>query len=143
MDPATAKGLSAPQSLEHPWGVGELARRGEWEKFYGADAGQCPPRSPGYCSKTAPRRASRPSQPLPSPLCSFACACKASHALPLLLHFPSPPPRQLSVWLGSSRRRPSVPWMPRSSPCWPLCWLRSASATVSVLGGGGRIGAKL
>lgn len=40
-------------------------------------------------------------------------------------------------------RLPPVPWMPRSSPCWPSCWLRSASATVSALGGGGWAGARL
>lgn len=93
--------------------------------------------SRGFGSRPAPRLV----PPLPAPPRSPR-ASKASSALPWLPHFLSLPPLQLSVWLWFSCRRLSVPWMPRSSPCWPLCWPRSASATVSVIGGqAGRLGA--
>lgn len=125
-EPAEASGLGAqPRSApgaEERWQGGD-----SWS----GSADRTLVRAPGgrsFGSGPAPRRASRPAPSRPPPRAS-----KASGAPPWLPHFHSPQPLQLSVWLWSSHSRQPVPWMPRSSPCWPWCWLRSASATVSVL----------
>lgn len=45
-----------------------------------------------------------------------------------------PPRCPLAAQLCSLRRAlPPTPWTPRSSLCWPWCWPRSASVTVSVI----------
>lgn len=137
--PAKAKGLTALQPQEHPWRGGGVAGEYSWRGPVGGNAGQRPRPSRGQARP--PRRA----PPLPA-LLPVPLSPKGPGALSSPPHFHSPLPRRSAFGLGSPvrlRRLPPVPWTPRSSPCWPSCWLRSASATVSALGGGGWAGARL
>lgn len=136
MEPEKAKGLSTPQPQERPWHGGGVVGRGQLERpcwGRGGLGGGTPGRDPGHPGDSAPgpALAARPAPPRSPP----RFASKTLGALSSPPHFHSLPLRSLSLRLWfSCRRRPPVPWMPRSSRCWPSCWLRSASATVSALG---------
>lgn len=76
--------------------------------------GGTPVQAPGHSPDSAPGPplAARPPRP--------ALASKVPGARLLPPHFHSPPPHPLRARPRSARRR-LVPWMPRSSSCWPSC----------------------
>lgn len=96
---------------------GSIQRWGRSEK--GGDGGAAgwegtPVQAPCHSPDSAPGPPLAAGPPRP------ALASKVPGARLLLPHFHSPPPHPLCVRPPSARRR-LVPWMPRSSSCWPSC----------------------
>ena len=124
------KGWGAPQSQEHPGRGAGVGGRGQGERPRGRGLWSEPRAAGRIRLQARPLPRARPAPPRP------AFASKVLGARLLLPHFHSPQSHPLRV-LPPSARRPLLPWMPRSSLCWPSCWLRCASATVSAPGDGG------